>query len=146
MKRSERKYAGVSQYFHNYEHSPEGLTHCRGPALNPYRIVHHKGENIINTEYAKGHGKNKETQWFKFGKRVGPGWSLASGVMVESKDVPKKGKTKIYFKVNDKALVADEMKIKGKLPHETIKDRLKKLSPRKLGDAYKSIKKSQAVT
>ncbi len=132
MKRSERKYIGVSQHFHNYEHDPEGLTHCRGPASNPYRIVHYKGHNIISTEYARGHGKKKETQWFRFEKRLGPGWSLASGIMVAPEDVPEKGKTKLYFKIGDRELVLDESRLKSKLPHEVIKDRLKILSPQRI--------------
>ncbi len=142
MKPSKRKYTGASQFFHNYEHSHEGLTHCRGPASNPYRIVHRKGKHTISTKYAKGHGKNKKTQWFEFGSRTGLGWDLASGTKVAPKDVPARGKKKTYFKLNDKALVADEMKLKGKLPHEVIKDRLKRLPPRKVGDVYKLPKKA----
>ena len=139
MKPSERKYIGVSQFFHNYEHDPEGLTHCRGPASNPFRIVHYKGKNIISTEYAKGHGKNKKTQWFRFNKRLGPGWVLTSGIMIEPEDVPAKGKTKLYFKIGDRSLVNDEMSLKSKLPHEAIKDKLKELKPLKLRSAYKLL-------
>jgi len=142
MKPSKRKYVGVSQYFHNYEHDPEGLTHCRGPASNPYRIVHYKGQNIISTEYAKGHGKKREIQWFRFENRFGPGWNLASGVMVDSEDVPEKAKSKLYFKIGDRELVLDELRLKSNLPHEVIKDKLKELKPLKLRDAYKRLKKA----
>jgi len=126
MKPSEREYTGPTQYFHNYEHDPEGRTHCRGPEGNPYRIVHFKGKHIINTEYAKGHGKGNDPQWFKFTKRFGLGWDLSSAENVEHGDIPAKGKTKIYFKINDGPI------LKSKEDHDAIRDKLKDLPPLKL--------------
>ena len=123
MKPSEREYTGVTQYFHNYEHDPEGLTHCRGPAGNPYRIVHFQGKHIINTEYAKGHGKGNIPQWFRFTKRFGLGWDLTSEIKVDSKDVPERGKTKIYFRIKDEPI------LKSKLDHNVVRDKLKDLPP-----------------
>jgi len=92
MKPSERKYTGVLQYFHNYEHDPEGRTHCTGPASNPYKIVHKDGKHFINTEYAVGHGKNVERQWFKFTKKIDGLWDMSSSEKVDKDSVPEKGK------------------------------------------------------
>lgn len=131
MKPSEREYTGPTQFFHNYEHDPEGLTHCRGPASNPYRIVHVDGKHAISAEYARGHGKGSHlhapTQWFKFTNRLGLGWDLASGEEIESKDVPAKGKTKIYF------VIDDEPVLKSGIAHDKIRDKLKDLTPLDLG-------------
>lgn len=92
MNPSERKYTGPLQYFHNYEHDPEGRTHCKGPASNPYAIEHRDGVHVINCQFARGHGKGNKPQWFKFMKRVPGGWDLASGEMVEVSKVPERGK------------------------------------------------------
>ena len=135
MKDSKRKYTGITQYFHNYEHDPEGLTHCRGPKSNPYRIVHYKKGHTINVEYAKGHGIGCVPQWFKFTKRLGSGWDLVSGIEVESKDVPEPGKTKIYFKIDDEPI------IKSKLEHDVVRDKLKNLPPIGLRNATMKLKK-----
>jgi len=123
MKPSDRQYTGVTQYFHNYEHDPEGLTHCRGPATNPYRIVHYNGGHIINVEYAKGHGKRNIPQWFRFTRKSGAGWDLTSGVEIEPTNIPANGKTKIYFKINDDPI------LKSKVAHDIVRDKLKNLLP-----------------
>jgi hypothetical protein len=123
MKPSEREYTGVTQFFHNYEHDAEGLTHCRGPVSNPYRIVHKNGKHLINVEYAKGHGKLCKEQWFHFTKKVGLGWDLASGVKVESSKVPRLGKTKLGFKINDKPVLS------SKTDHAVVRKMLTKLEP-----------------
>ncbi|MBU2395667.1 MAG: hypothetical protein KKH70_20225 [Gammaproteobacteria bacterium] len=78
MKPSERKYTGPLQFFHNYEHDPEGRTHCLGPPSNPYIIIHDKGKHKINTPMARGHDKKGDTHWFKFPKIAG-GFDLARG-------------------------------------------------------------------
>jgi hypothetical protein len=88
MKPSERQYTGPLQFFHNYEHDPEGRTHCMGPESNPYIIVHYDGGHVINTEYAKGHDKKRDITWFRFMDKLGPGWDLASGVRIDKEDVP----------------------------------------------------------
>ena len=82
MKESQRKYTGTLQYFHNYEHDPEGRKHCKGAVSNPYRVKHSEGKHIVNLPYAKGHGKHRKTQWFKFNKRSSGGWDMTSGVKV----------------------------------------------------------------
>jgi len=82
MKEGKRKYTGTLQYFHNYEHDPEGRKHCTGPRSNPYRIKHSKGRHIISHKTATGHGKGGKTQKFRFPKKLGSGYDLASGVKV----------------------------------------------------------------
>lgn len=73
-----RKYDKPNNFFHNYEHSKEGRTHCKGPPSNPYLIKHSGGKHEISLQYAKGHGRTG-TQWFKFNKKLGDGWELESG-------------------------------------------------------------------
>lgn len=80
-----RKYTGPMQFFHNFEHDPKGRTHCKGPPSNPYIIAHEKGKHKITLRYARGHGRGAKPQWFKFTKRLGNGYDLASGVPVERK-------------------------------------------------------------
>lgn len=84
MKESERKYTGTLQYFHNYEHDPEGRKHCHGPASNPYVIEHVNRKHKINLPIAVGHGKRCKRQWFKFSKKLDNGWDLASGVPIDA--------------------------------------------------------------
>ena len=74
----------VRHFFHNYEHDSEGRRHCTGPVSNPYKIEHVGGKHKITHKYAKGHGKSRKPQWFKFTKRLGNGWDLSSGVPVDS--------------------------------------------------------------
>jgi len=83
MNPSERKYTGVLQFFHCYEHDPEGRTHCTGPASNPYVIEHVDGKHKISLPVAVGHGKKLEREWFRFTERLGDGWDMASGVKVD---------------------------------------------------------------
>ncbi|MFA5346528.1 MAG: hypothetical protein WC294_00155 [Methanoregula sp.] len=92
MKNGDRKYVLVSQYFHNYEHDPEGRNHCIGAESNPYVIIHKDGKHIINTEYARGHGRGGHPQWFKFMEKHGDGYDLSSGVKVDVGDVTEKGR------------------------------------------------------
>ena len=92
MKPSERKYTGVTQFFHNYENDPEGRTHCLGLPSNPYVIDHYKGAHLISTQYAKGHGLQNKPQWFKFTARLGRGFDMASAIEVKPSEVPQKGK------------------------------------------------------
>jgi len=92
MKPGEREYTGPLQYFHNYEHDPEGRTHCIGAASNPYVIIHEDGKHVINVKYARGHGKGNKPQWFEFTKKVEKGWDLASGEKIDSDKVPENGK------------------------------------------------------
>jgi hypothetical protein len=87
MKNSLRKYNSPSQYFHNYEHDPEGRTHCIGPQSNPYTIEHVDGKHKITTKYAKGHGKGCVPQWFIFTKQLLDGFDLASGVQIEKSEI-----------------------------------------------------------
>jgi hypothetical protein len=113
MKRGERKYTGVLQYFHNYEHDPEGRTHCMGPLSNPYIIVHYQGKHVINTQFAVGHDRKRERTWFQFLDRLGPGWDLASGLEIDKDDVPSKIKT-----------VRNEIFEEQRLKQERLKRRL----------------------
>lgn len=126
MKPSNRQYTGPSQFFHNYEHNPEGLTHCRGPEGNPYRIVHYEGKHIISTEYAKGHDKKRDITWFKFNERLGPGWNLNSGTILAVKDVPESGKKKIYFKIDDTQF------LRSGIDHSLLPEKLANLPPIKV--------------
>ena len=131
MKDRERKYTTPDQYFHNFEHDPEGRTHCRGSVSNPYRIVHYNETHIINTEFAKGHGKSKNPQWFKFTKRKGKGFLLSSGELVNYEDTTKKGRTKVYFTIDDKEQV-DILKKVSK-SHVSALNALKSLVPQRSG-------------
>ena len=83
MKEGRRKYVGPLQFFHNFEHDPEGRKHCTGPRSHPYRIVHVDGKHVITHKYAKGHGKGRKAQWFRFTRKLDTGFDLASGVKVE---------------------------------------------------------------
>jgi len=100
MTESKRKYSGVLQYFHNYEHDSEGRTHCSGPDSNPYRIGHLGGKHIISHRYAVGHGKKCKRQWFKFTRRLGFGYDMASGIKVSEPDnslkTEKRDLTEVY--------------------------------------------------
>ena len=78
-----RKYTGVSQFFHNFEHDPKGLNHCHSAGNHPYTIHHENGKHIISARIACGHGKGCKPQWFKFTRRLGNGWDMASGVRIE---------------------------------------------------------------
>lgn len=79
-----RKFDKPWDFFHNYEHNPRGRNHCRGPLSNPYIITHEDGKDKISLEYARGHGRAKKMQWFKFTKRLGDGYDLSSGVKIGS--------------------------------------------------------------
>ncbi len=83
MKESERKYTGPLQFFHNFEHDPEGRKHCTGPASHPYRVKHVGGKHVITHRFAKGHGKGRKPQWFKFTRKLDNGYDLTSGIKVE---------------------------------------------------------------
>ncbi|KKL86536.1 hypothetical protein LCGC14_1943770 [marine sediment metagenome] len=82
MKEGQRKYTGTLQYFHNYEHDPEGHKHCKSAGKHPYRIRHSKGKHIISHTIAVGHGKGRKPQWFRFKKRLDGGFDMASGVKI----------------------------------------------------------------
>jgi len=77
-------------HFHNYEH---GYKHCEGPSSNPYEIEHHGKIHIISTQYARGHGINKETQWFNFTEEIKPDWwKVETGIKISLDEVPEKFK------------------------------------------------------
>lgn len=100
MKESQRKYTGVLQYFHNYEHNSDGRRHCTGPQSNPYRIAHLNKKHIITHKYAVGHGKKCKRQWFRFPRRLAFGYDMSHYVKVDEPDnslkVEKRDLTKIY--------------------------------------------------
>lgn len=77
-----RKYTGVMQYFHNYEHDPSGRNHCHSAGQYPYQIKHYNGQHVISARIACGHGRGCKTQWFKFTRRLGGGYDMASGVKI----------------------------------------------------------------
>ncbi|MFA5379940.1 MAG: hypothetical protein WC455_29540 [Dehalococcoidia bacterium] len=83
-RRRPRQYNCVSDYFHNYEHSPEGLTHCHSTGQYPYNVHHFNGHHVITAAVARGHGRGGHEQWFRFSKRLGDGYDLASGTKIES--------------------------------------------------------------
>jgi len=73
-------------HFHNYEH---GYKHCSGGEKNPYEVKHFDKKHGISKEYARGHGRGYEPQWFHFTNSLGDGWyDLASGSKVEVEKVP----------------------------------------------------------
>ena len=79
-----RKYTGVLQYFHNFEHDSNGRNHCRSDGKYPYTIRHHNGKHIISSRIARGHGRGGKVQWFRFTRRLGGGYDMASGVKVDA--------------------------------------------------------------
>ena len=79
-----RKYTGVLQYFHNFEHDPSGRNHCKSHGNYPYTIQHCNGKHSISSPIARGHGRGCKPQWFKFTKRLGSGYDMASGIKVDS--------------------------------------------------------------
>ncbi len=81
-----RKYEAVVDYFHNYEHDPQGLTHCKGSDANPYEIKHFEDKHIISLAYARGHGENNTPQWFHFPKKLRDGFELESGKKINVPD------------------------------------------------------------
>ena len=82
------KINSICWYFHNYEH---GYKHCKGAPSNPYEIKHHNKIHIINKQYGRGHGLKKKTKWFKFVKKVKPGWwELETGTEIPLNKVPTK--------------------------------------------------------
>lgn len=81
-RRKPRKYTGVCQFFHNFEHSKEGRAHCKSNGNYPYTIKHYKGKHIISAKMAKGHGRGCKPQWFLFTRRLGGGYDMASGVKI----------------------------------------------------------------
>ena len=83
-RRRRRRYTGVMQYFHNYEHDPLGRTHCTGPASNPYRIAHINGLHKVSHRFAVGHGIGCKRQWFEFPRKLGDGYNMASGQRVKA--------------------------------------------------------------
>ena len=77
-----RRYTGVLQYFHNFEHDPTGRNHCKSDGQHPYRIEHVNGKHQISGKMAIGHGRGGKPQKFKFTKRLGSGWDMTSGVKI----------------------------------------------------------------
>ncbi len=96
------KDGSVEWHFHNFaQHGPGGhddtsgelgYQHCVGPPSNPYFIKHSGKAHVIDKRYARGHGVKSEPTWFKFKKKIKGGWDLATGEVVEVKDVPKRFK------------------------------------------------------
>lgn len=84
MKEGKRTYRNPSQFFHNYEHDPEGRTHCKSSGKYPYSISHYNGRHVISAKVARGHGKGGREQWFEFTERLGNGYDLSSGVKIGS--------------------------------------------------------------
>jgi len=82
-----RKYTGVTQYFHNFEHDPAGRNHCKSAGKHPYTIVHVKGKHVISHPVAIGHGKAGKPQAFVFPVKIGKGYDLASGKKTTLKKV-----------------------------------------------------------
>ncbi len=83
-KKQPRKYTGVLQFFHNFEHDPKGLNHCLSDGNYPYTIEHKDGKHIISSSIARGHGRGGEPQFFRFAKRVTGGYDMASGVKINN--------------------------------------------------------------
>ena len=82
-RRNPRKYTGVLQYFHNFEHDPLGRNHCKGGKSNPYTIEHVNSRHKINLPYARGHGRGGRPQWFQFTRRLSNGYDMSSGQKID---------------------------------------------------------------
>lgn len=78
-----RKYTGVLQYFHNFEHDPTGRNHCQSSGNYPYTIRHSNGKHIISNSIARGHGRGRKPQWFKFTRRLDNGYDMSSGIKID---------------------------------------------------------------
>ena len=78
-----RRYTGVLQFFHNFEHDPRGRTHCESHGQFPYSIEHVNGKHRISSREAIGHGRGGKPQKFRFTKRLGSGWDMTSGLKVD---------------------------------------------------------------
>ncbi|KKM93517.1 hypothetical protein LCGC14_1207600 [marine sediment metagenome] len=83
MKKRKRKYTGTLQFFHNFEHDPEGRTHCKSGGKHPYKIKHLNGKHVISHPVVMGHGVGCKPQWFKFKRKLGGGFDMASGVKID---------------------------------------------------------------
>lgn len=83
-----RKYTGILQFFHNFEHNAKGRNHCKSAGKYPYNIHHAKGKHVISRSLARGHGRGGKPQWFKFTGRVAGGYDMASGKRIKP---PRKG-------------------------------------------------------
>lgn len=78
-RKSQRTYKKVRDYFHNYEHDPQGRTHCKSKGKHAYSIIHDKGKHVISSRVATGHGRGGKPQKFIFTRMLKKGWDLASG-------------------------------------------------------------------
>lgn len=82
-KKRPRKYTGVMQYFHNFEHDPTGRNHCKSSGNYPYTIEHFKGKHKISNNVAIGHGRGGKPQKFLFTKKLGNGYDMSSGIKID---------------------------------------------------------------
>lgn len=83
-RRRPRKYTGVLQFFHNFQHDPKGLRHCSSKGKHPYTIVHRNRKHLISAPVARGHGRGGKSQLFSFTKRRGKFYDMASGKRIET--------------------------------------------------------------
>lgn len=90
-----RKYTGVMQYFHNFEHDPEGLNHCHSIGEYPYTIEHKDGKHIISAPIARGHGRGCKPQWFRFTERTNGGYDMASGKRIDKPPLPRRARSRV---------------------------------------------------
>ncbi len=81
-RRSPRKYKGVLQHFHNFEHDKTGRRHCKSSGKHSYTIQHVNGRHVISSAVAKGHGRAGKPQLFRFSMKVPGGYDMASGVKI----------------------------------------------------------------
>ncbi len=79
-----RKYTGVMQFFHNFEHDSEGLNHCHSDGDFPYTIKHKDGKHVISHSIVRGHGRGGKPQWFKFMVRFDDGFDMGSAVRIDA--------------------------------------------------------------
>ena len=78
-----RDYNKVEPYFHNFEHSETGTTHCHSEGDHPYEIKMVGGKHMITAHVARGHGYGNKPQWFVFITKLDGGYDLASGVRID---------------------------------------------------------------
>jgi len=83
VRKSPRKYTGILQFFHNFEHDPKGRTHCHSKGNFPYTIEHMNRKHKISSKTAIGHGRGGKPQKFIFTRKLGDGYDMASGKKVE---------------------------------------------------------------
>lgn len=101
-------------FFHHTDH--DGISHCEGGLNNPYHTEHVGKKHVIDKEYARGHGINREPTWFHFTEKMESGkWNMESGEEIPVADVPES------FKHRDVEAMAWHVAARWLSPHGTTR-------------------------